>query len=107
MNATDDDFGLNGRITYRIHSGHKDNFRIIPETGVVQVNSGADLDMDRNGDRYDMIVSHTNHKVFLISFNADVVLMEETSIKLLRELSVCKPDVTLVCMCLGVCCGQW
>jgi hypothetical protein len=57
VNATDSDPGNNGKVSYRIHSGHLDKFTVNADSGLISVAPGADLDLERNKDRYEMIVS--------------------------------------------------
>ena len=40
-----------------LHSGAKDNFALDPVTGVVTVAEEANLDIQRSGDAYEVVVS--------------------------------------------------
>lgn len=55
VRATDPD-GDNEQLRYHIHSGAKDNFVIDPKTGVISVAADANLDIQRNGDTYEIRV---------------------------------------------------
>ena len=55
--ATDSDAGQNGVVNYVVQSGAKDNFQVDFDTGLITVATGADLDIERFGDNYRMIVS--------------------------------------------------
>jgi hypothetical protein len=46
----------NNDIIYRIESGARDNFKIDANTGLIKVESGANLDRDENGPFYDLKV---------------------------------------------------
>ncbi len=55
--ATDSDATApNNELIYRIDSGAKDKFRIDAQTGLITVESGADLDRDVYGARYTLRV---------------------------------------------------
>ena len=56
MAADRDATSPNNRITYRIDRGSKDNFQIAPQTGVVTVAAGANLDLDLYGSTYSLLV---------------------------------------------------
>lgn len=58
ISASDLDAGQNGQVNYVVQSGAKDNFQVDFNSGVVRVADGADLDIERNGDQYRMIVSN-------------------------------------------------
>eukprot|EP00096_Caligus_rogercresseyi_P014673 TRINITY_DN7189_c0_g1_i1.p1 TRINITY_DN7189_c0_g1~~TRINITY_DN7189_c0_g1_i1.p1 ORF type:complete len:1289 (-),score=408.11 TRINITY_DN7189_c0_g1_i1:505-4371(-) len=49
-----------GRITYKIFSGAKDNFVIGEESGEITVAEDADLDIQENGDNYDITILASN-----------------------------------------------
>jgi len=55
VSANDPD-GKNSGLTYFIHSGSKDNFKIDPKTGVITVARDAILDIEQNGEEYLMEV---------------------------------------------------
>ena len=57
VSADDDDAGLNAEVKFRIHMGGQDKFSINPTTGLITVNSGADLDIEKFGKQYDLTVS--------------------------------------------------
>jgi len=58
VNATDQDRTRpNNLITYRIETGARDKFVIDPVTGVVSVAPSADLDRDKFGGSYDIVVT--------------------------------------------------
>ena len=57
VSAEDDDAGLNSQLGYVIHSGGRDNFKIDYTSGVISVANDADLDIDKFGTRYNLIVS--------------------------------------------------
>ena len=56
VNATDKDIGANGEVAYIIYSGSRDNFVINYFTGQIQVAASANLDIDKFGNRYTMLV---------------------------------------------------
>ncbi|PAA55147.1 hypothetical protein BOX15_Mlig034197g1 [Macrostomum lignano] len=58
INATDADPSVseNSKVFYRIQSGAADKFTIFGDTGIVQVERGADLDVNRFGDRYNLTI---------------------------------------------------
>ena len=57
VSALDDDDGVNAEINYRIHVGGQDKFAIHPTSGLITVNSGADLDIEKFEKQYDLTVS--------------------------------------------------
>ncbi|PAA73840.1 hypothetical protein BOX15_Mlig023527g6 [Macrostomum lignano] len=59
INATDDDApgSDNSRIFYRIQSGAADKFAMSGNTGLILVERGADLDVNRYGERYNLTVA--------------------------------------------------
>ena len=56
VKATDMDFDNNAKIGYVLYSGGRDNFIIDYYTGLVQVAPRANLDIERFGQQYTMIV---------------------------------------------------
>ena len=54
--AANDPDGKNSELTYLIHSGSKDNFKIDPKSGVISVAPDAILDIEQNGEEYRMEV---------------------------------------------------
>lgn len=52
----DDLDGKNSDLVYKIYSGSKDNFVIDESTGVISVSEDATLDIEQNGERYEMEV---------------------------------------------------
>ncbi|XP_074649041.1 cadherin-23-like [Tubulanus polymorphus] len=56
VSAKDADGGMNGEITYRIVSGSQDNFAIDYRTGIIRVSNNGNLDIDRYGTEYNMLV---------------------------------------------------
>ena len=55
--ATDKDVDENARIRYVLLRGGRDNFAIDADSGLLSVATNADLDIERYGDQYDMILS--------------------------------------------------
>ena len=55
VKATDPD-GPDDKIIYSIHSGAKDNFIIGPKTGIISVAPDSNLDIQKNGVEYNIIV---------------------------------------------------
>ena len=55
VQASDPD-GTDSGLTYFIHSGSKDNFKIEPKTGIIRVAPDAILDIEQNGEEYRMEV---------------------------------------------------
>ena len=51
VQANDPD-GKNSGLSYYIHSGSKDNFKIEPKTGKIRVAQDAVLDIEQNGEEY-------------------------------------------------------
>ncbi|CAB4057546.1 unnamed protein product [Lepeophtheirus salmonis] len=55
--------GIASNVSFKMYSGAKDNFIIDPITGIIRISQDANLDIQENGDNYEIIISASNYEL--------------------------------------------